>query len=119
MQITLETKPFATLETDALVSYVFEDAEPVQGRIAELDQFMDGLLRKLATGGELTGKTLEMTLVHAPRGLKASRLLLVGAGKREKFDPAILRRIAGGALSWFKAGYVKKLAFVVRENEDA
>ena len=70
MQITLETKPFATLETDALVSYVFEDAEPVQGRIAELDQFTDGLLRKLASGGELTGKTLEMTLVHAPRGLK-------------------------------------------------
>jgi len=119
MQITLETKPFATLETDALVSYVFEEAEPVQGRIAELDQFMDGLLRKLATGGELTGKTLEMTLVHAPRGLKASRLLLVGAGKREKFDPAILRRIAGAALRYLKARSVKQLAFVVRENEAA
>jgi len=58
MQITLETKPFATLETAALVSYVFEDSEPVQGRIAELDQFADGLLGKLASGGELTGKTL-------------------------------------------------------------
>ncbi len=56
MQITLETKPFATLETDALVSYVFEDSEPVQGRIAELDQFTEGLLKKLATSGELTGK---------------------------------------------------------------
>src|SRR6202162_5356674 len=119
MQITLETKPFATLETDALGSYVFEDAEPVQGRIAELDQFMDGLLLKLATGGELTGKTLEMTLVHAPRGLKASRLLLVGEGKREKFDPAILRRIAGAALRYLKARSVKQLAFVVRENEAA
>src|ERR1700731_4924650 len=103
MQITLETKPFATLETDALVSYVFEDAEPVQGRIAELDQFADGLLRKLATGGELTGKTLEMTMVHAPRGLKAARLLLVGAGKREKFDSAVLRKISGVALRYLKS----------------
>src|SRR6202165_3172746 len=119
MQITLEAKPFATLETDALVSYVFEDGDPVQGRIAELDQFTDGLLRKLATGGELTGKTLEMTLVHAPRGLKAARLLLVGAGKREKFDPAILRRVAGAALRYLKARSVKQLAFVLRENEDA
>jgi len=119
MQITLETKPFATLETDALVSYVFEDADPVQGRIAELDQFTDGLLRRLASGGELTGKTLEMTLVHAPRGLKAARLLLVGAGKREKFDPAILRRIAGAALRYLKARSVKRLAFVLRENEAA
>jgi leucyl aminopeptidase len=119
MQITLETKPFATLETDALVSYVFEDADPVQGRIAELDQFTDGLLRRLATGGEVTGKMLEMTLVHAPRGLKAARLLLVGAGKREKFDPAILRRIAGAALRYLKSRSVKQFAFVLRENQAA
>src|SRR5579864_1161218 len=119
MQITMETKPFASLETDALVSYLFEDTDPVQGRIAELDQFTDGLLRKLATGGELTGKALEMTLVHAPRGLKASRLLLVGAGKREKFDPAILRRIAGAALRYLKSRSVKQFAFVLREKEAA
>src|SRR5229473_1414628 len=95
MQITLETKPFAAQETDALVSYVFEDADPVQGRVAELDQFTDGLLRKLATGGELTGKTLEMTLVHAPRGLKAA------------------------ALRYLKSRSVKQFAFVLRENEAA
>ncbi|MCU1240794.1 MAG: Leucyl aminopeptidase [Candidatus Acidoferrum typicum] len=117
MQITLETKPFATLETDALVSYVFEDKDPVQGRIAELDQFTEGLLRKLATGSELTGKTLEMTLVHAPRGLKSSRLLLVGAGKREKFDTAVLRKVAGAALRYLKSRGVKQFAFVLRENE--
>ena len=117
MQITLETKPFATLETDALVSYVFEDADPVQGRIAELDQFTEGLLRKLATGAELTGKPLEMTLVHAPRGVKAARLLLVGAGKREKFDTAVLRKIAGAALRYLKSRGVKQFAFVLRENE--
>jgi leucyl aminopeptidase len=117
MQITLETKPFATLETDALVSYVFEDADPVQGRIAEIDQFTDGLLRKLAGSGELTGKLLEMTLVHAPRGLKAARLLLVGAGKREKFDSATLRKIAGAALRHLKSRSVKQFAFVMRENE--
>jgi leucyl aminopeptidase len=117
MQITLETKPFATLETDALVSYVFENTDPVQGRIAELDQFTDGLLRKLATSGELTGKTLEMTLVHAPRGLKAARLLLVGAGKRDKFDTAVLRKVAGAALRYLKSRGVKQFAFVLRENE--
>src|SRR6202790_5642164 len=117
MQITLEAKPFATLETDALVSYVFEDADPIQGRIAELDQFTDGLLRKLASSGELTGKPLEMTLVHAPRGLKSARLLLVGAGKREKFDTAVLRKIAGAALRYLKSRGVKQFAFVLRENE--
>ena len=117
MHITLETKPFAALETDALVSYVFEETDPVQGRIAEIDQAAAGLLRKLAKSGELTGKTLEFTLVHAPAGLKAARLLLVGAGKREQFNGATLRKITGAALRYLKARAVKNFALLVREGE--
>ncbi len=116
MQITLESKPYAALETEALVSYVFEESDPIQGRISEIDQAANGLLRNLAKSGELTGKTLEMTLVHAPAGLKASRLLLVGAGKREQFSSATLRKISGAALRYLKARSVKRFAFLVREN---
>src|ERR1700731_2914857 len=119
MQITLETKPFAALETDALVSYVFEEADPIQGRIAELDKAAGGLLQKLAKSGELTGKTLEFTLVHAPAGLKAARLLLVGAGKREQWNNAALRKIAGAALRYLKARSVKNFALLVREGHAA
>jgi len=117
MQITLETKPFATLETDALVSYLFEESDPVQGRIAELDQAAAGLLRTLVKSGEVTGKTLEFTLVHAPAGLKAARLLLVGAGKREQWNGATLRKIAGAALRYLKSRSVKNFAFLVREGD--
>jgi leucyl aminopeptidase len=129
MQITLETKPYAGLETDALVTYVFEEKEggqgpaqgpiqgPTQGRVAEIDQAAGGLLSKLAKSGELTGKSLEITLVHAPGGLKAARLLLVGAGKREKFEGATLRRIAGAAFRYLKSRGVKHIAFLVREND--
>jgi len=116
MQISLESKPYAALETEALVSYVFEEADPVQGRISELDQTANGLLRSLAKSGELTGKTLEMTLIHAPAGLKAARLLLVGAGKREQFTSATLRKLAGAALRYLKARSIKQLAFLVRES---
>src|SRR5258708_22807411 len=102
MQITLETKPFAALETDALVSYVFEEADPIQGRIAELDKAPRGLLQKLAKSGELTGKTLEFTLVHAPAGFKAARLLLVAAWKREQWNSATLPQIATAPLRHVK-----------------
>jgi len=116
MQITLATQPFAIIETEALVTYVFEDPDPVQGRIAEIDQAANGLLKKLAKSGELTGKTLEMTLIHAPAGLKAARMLLVGAGKREKFDSASLRKVSGAALRYLKSRGVHNFAFVAREN---
>src|ERR1700730_156622 len=117
MQITLASQPFAAIETDALVSYVFEESDPVQGRIAEIDEAASGLLRKLAKSGELTGKMLEFTLIHAPAGLKAARLLLVGAGKREQFNGATLRKIAGAALRYLKSRSTKNFAFLVREGD--
>src|SRR6266581_7504175 len=117
MQITLATQPFAALETEALVSYVFEEADPVQGRIAELDQAAAGLLHKLAKSGELTGKMLEFTLMHVPAGLKAARLLLVGAGKRAPWDSATLRKLAGAALRYLKSRSVRNFAMLVREGQ--
>jgi len=118
MQITLDTKPYGAVETEALVTYVFEDADagPVAGRVAELDAAGGGLLKKLAASGEMSGKTLEFTLIHAPAGLKAARLLLVGAGKREAFSGATVRKVAGAALRYLKARSVKNFAFLVRED---
>src|SRR5208282_5286246 len=76
-----------------------------------------GLLKKLAQSGELTGKTLEFTLIHAPAGVKAARLLLVGAGKREQFSSTGLRKIAGAALRYLKSRSVRQFAFLVHEKE--
>src|ERR1700742_2443248 len=117
MQIKIDTTPYANLETDALVSYVFDETDPIQGTLADIDKSANGLLKKLATGAEFSGKPLEMTLIHAPSGLKAARLLLVGAGKREKFDVATLRKIAGAATRYLKSRSIKKFAFLVREND--
>ena len=112
MQIIMETKPYASLETEAIVTQVFEADNPIQGRVAELDQNLGGLLKRLANAGELTGKSLEFTLLHAPGGLKAARLLLVGAGKREQFSAAVLRKIAGAALRSLKNKSLKNMAFL-------
>jgi leucyl aminopeptidase len=116
MQINLEARPLAAVETDALVTYVFDDNDGPQGRVAELDQSTGGLLSRLNKGGELTGKSLETTLVHAPANLKAARLLLVGAGKREQFSSATLRKVAGVALRYLKARAVHNFVFVLREG---
>jgi leucyl aminopeptidase len=117
MQITLETKPISTLAEEAVVTYLFEENDPIQGRVAELDKLTGGLLTRLAKSGELTGKALELTLVHAPAGLKTPRLLLAGAGKREQFNPATLRKVAGAALRHLKTRGVHKFVFALREGD--
>jgi leucyl aminopeptidase len=117
MQIQLETQPYASVESDALVTYVFENDGKLDGVLGEIDRAMNGRLASLVVSGELTGKALELVLLHFPEGLAAKKLLLVGAGKPGKFAVSDLRKIAGTALRHLKSRGVKKLTFLTREGE--
>jgi leucyl aminopeptidase len=117
MQITLETRPYSEIETEALVSYLFEDSDVLHAQSDEIERASGGLLRKLINDGEVSGKMLEFTLIHGPIGLSASRLLLVGAGKREQFGGATARKVVGAALRYLKSRSIKKFAFLAREKD--
>src|ERR1700726_3222845 len=116
MQITLETRNYSEIEAEALVSFLFDQSDPVQGQLDEIDRGAGGLLSRLVKGGEVSGKMLEFTLIHSPQGLKASRLLLVGAGKREQFNGVVARKITGAALRYLKARSIKKFAILAPEK---
>jgi leucyl aminopeptidase len=117
MQIQLENQPYSSIQADALVTYIFDKENKIDGILSDIDQAMDGRLAALVATGEVTGKSLETVLVHFPEGLDAKRLLLVGAGKPEKFSQSDLRKIAGTALRYLKSRGVKKFVFLSREGE--
>ena len=87
---------------DALVVPVFE------GRKEE--RFGAG---DLFDSGEVSGKSLELTLLHHVPGVAATRVLLAGAGKPEKFDLAEMRKLAGAAVRRLKSASVKKIALAL------
>ena len=117
MQIQLETQAYPSVSTDALVTYIFDQENKLEGVAGEIDRAMKGQLASLVESGELTGKALELVFIHFPVGLGAQRLLLVGAGKPGKFGTGDLRKIAGTALRYLKPHGVKKFVFVTREGE--
>jgi leucyl aminopeptidase len=117
MQIQLESQPYASLPADALVTYIFDKENQLEGDLADIDRGMNGRIASLVASGGITGKSLEIALIHFPEGLAAQRLLLVGAGKPDKFNVSDLRKIAGTALRQLKSRGVKKIAFLAREGE--
>jgi leucyl aminopeptidase len=117
MQIQLETQPYSSIQTDAVVTYIFDKDNKIDGVLADIDRAMAGHIAALAAGGELTAKPLEMVLLHFPEGMDAKRLLLVGAGKPDKFETNDLRKIAGTTLRYLKSRGVKKFVFLAREGE--
>src|SRR3954471_4785656 len=102
MQITLVTTPIEQTPADALIVPVFEGVKE--------SRFSAG---PLSDSGEVAGKPLEHTLLHYVPGVSAVRILLAGAGKPDRFEPAELRKLTGAAVRFLKCKSVKNIAFAV------
>ena len=112
MKIEFRHEPIAQLSSSALVTYAFEGAPAPSGSVERLPTESQGLLQELQSAGELTGKAYECTLIHRPPGLVAAKLLVVGAGKKEKFNSAQRRRLAGTAVRYMRSRGVHDMAWV-------
>ncbi len=99
MQVSLQRQPIENVEAEAVVLVVFEDRK--EDRLG---------LGELFDSGEITGKALEMTLLHNVPGMRAKRLLAAGGGKPDQFNPAEMRRVAGAAIRHLKSKSVKDVA---------
>ena len=95
MKIEFRNEPLAELSTAALVAYCFEGAPASSGTVERLPAETRKLLEQMQSAGELTGKAFECTMLRWPAGMAASKLLVVGAGKTEKFSDAHLRNTGG------------------------
>jgi leucyl aminopeptidase len=102
MQISAVTAPLEQVQADALIVPVFEGDKDTR--------FSAGAL---FDSGEVTGKSLDMTLLHNVPGMASRRVLLAGAGKRDKFDATEMRRVAGTALRLLKGKSVKNIAIAL------
>ena len=102
MHITLESLPAHQVAADALVIPVFEGTS--ESRFDASD---------LVKSGEITGKSLELTLLHHPPGVAATRVVLVGGGKDGDFNTAEQRRMTAAAVRLLKGKSIKRVAFAL------
>ena len=99
MQITLQRQAIENIETNALVLLVFQDRR--EDRLG---------LGELFDAGEISGKPFETTLLHNVPGMRAKRVLGVGAGKPGKFNAAEVRRAVGAAIRHLKSKSITEAA---------
>jgi leucyl aminopeptidase len=81
------------------------------------DEAVKAAAATVLASGEYKGGANEMLLLHAPAGLAAKRLLLVGLGKQAKSTVHLVRNAAGAAVRFAKPRGIRELAFVLPESE--
>jgi len=107
MELKLVRSSASELDVDAVVILEFEGS--TRPEFAKP-------LAALYASGEIRGKRLEFTLLHNLAGYKARRVLIAGAGKREKFDAAELRKLAGAAVRFLDGKGIATLAFALDDD---
>jgi leucyl aminopeptidase len=107
-----QTPMLAVFAVDIAVG---KDAEPLPALLATSDAVTNAAAKVLATG-EFKATLGETLLLHAPSGLKAERLLVVGLGKAEALSVDEVRKGAGAAVRAAKPLGVRDVAIAFPED---
>ena len=94
------------------------DAKPAPALLTD-DAALQAAAAAVLLSGEFKAGANETLLLHAPAGLKARRLLLVGMGKQAKATVHSVRSAAGTAVRACKPRGLRELVFVLPEELDS
>ena len=73
--------------------------------------------QRFVRGGEFKATLGETLLLHAPAGVRAERLLVIGLGKAKKLSPNQVRKGAGVAVRFAKPRGLKEIAIAFPEDK--
>ena len=97
LSIDVQGAPLERARADLVVVPLFDDERPLQGGVGRVDWRLCGQLSRLVAAGRLTGRPGEAALLVAFGGLAAPRLLVLGAGSRDRFDAAAFEGLVRNA----------------------
>ncbi len=108
--VTATTRTATDIEADAIVLGIEQD-RALRGATAAVDAATGGLISRLISHGEASGKCLALTTVLAPSGIKAAQIVLVGLGQPKGDDGALAYKSAAAAAKLLAAKPRKSVAY--------
>ncbi len=97
MDFRIEHRPAAGGSEPLAAVFLFEGDGPLPKPAAALDRAAGGLVARVRSSGEFTGKASKTCTLHNAGEAGPRRLLLVGLGKAAEFRAETFRRAAGAA----------------------
>jgi leucyl aminopeptidase len=120
MKTNLVAGKLDKVSSELLVVFAFDAAEKKPAATKPSIKLLTGsnaaakAAETILSSGEFAAGSCETLLLHAPNGLKAERLLLVGLGK---LTTAEIRKAAGAAVRFAKPRKLRALSIVVPSGE--
>jgi leucyl aminopeptidase len=121
MRTELSFTPLAQIQTELLAVFATDtqtakgpDAKP-QPVLLTSDEKVRAAAAAVLSSGEYKAGPNETVLLHAPAGIAAKRLLIVGLGKKPKATSHAVRNAAGTAVRYTKPRAIRELTIALPE----
>jgi leucyl aminopeptidase len=111
MQVRIVSDAPGAGSVGALVVPVFSSKE-LDGAAKSADNDLGGAIADVLASGEIAGKLCELSLLHA-KDRPYRRVLLIGLGEAEKFEPWMLTRYAGTAVRYLGRHGIRDVAIAL------
>jgi leucyl aminopeptidase len=92
LQFSLGTNAPETVDSACIMVGVYEQGVP-SSAAERVDRATGGLIRRQQESGDISGKAGSTTLLFAPAGVVAKRVLVVGLGSQKSFDAARFQKV--------------------------
>ena len=93
LQFSLASAAPETVDTACVVVGVYEGGA-FTSAAARVDGAADGTIKRQVESGDISGKAGSSTVLFAPTGVKARRVLVVGLGAQKSFDAARYQKVS-------------------------
>ena len=110
--IRVEAGDVAEYAADAIVVNLFDGVTAPAGGTGAVDRALNGAISALIADKEISGKRGETAMLHTFGRIPAKRVVVVGLGKREKFDLDTVRAVSGDSARYLRRIGARKIGVI-------
>ncbi|MDP3332046.1 MAG: leucyl aminopeptidase [Methylococcaceae bacterium] len=115
MDYSIESAPLEKLQSDCIIVGVYQDQQ-LSASATTLNSSSQGLIAKIVSRGDISGKNGETVLINAVSGIESDRILLVGLGENKPLSSKDYKKALQAAANSLKKPYIKSVVSALSET---
>ena len=119
MEVTLKNGRVEKINCDAVIINLFEETKKLSGASKAINDATDGLVEKIIKDEDFKGSLGSTLLIRSNDLIPAKKIIIVGLGKKDKFDLNAVRKAQASAIRRSKSEKAKTVCTVLHGGENS
>jgi leucyl aminopeptidase len=113
MEVKAGVGEIAGIKTGAIIVTHYDGVKTPEGATAAIDKKLGGVIANMIKQGDIKGKLNEITILHSMNKIPASRVVVLGLGKKNELNTNKIRGAIGEVCRYLRKKNVASIASII------